>query len=167
MVEELQGRLIHIEVEARILVAVPSCEAPRHSLSLSLQKGLSHGNRGSLFHCVETYLRWWCLLSTMLSSYGQRWIRQCVTLSAAWGPTHHWSEGGTLDVKTLTIVGATAPSKPLIPALAVPPPPEYLPEMKDEQIVKNTIKAISPRIVAVHGPTGTGKSIGLNHLCTT
>ena len=30
--------------------------------------------------------------------------------------------------------------------------------MKDEQIVKNTIKALSPRIVAVHCPTGTGKS---------
>ena len=30
--------------------------------------------------------------------------------------------------------------------------------MKDEAIVKNTIKALSPRIVAVHGPTGTGKS---------
>ena len=44
------------------------------------------------------------------------------------------------------------------PPPGVPPPPEYLPEMKDEQIVKNTIKALSPRIVAVHGPTGTGKS---------
>ena len=30
--------------------------------------------------------------------------------------------------------------------------------MKDEQIVLNTIKALSPRIVAAHGPTGTGKS---------
>ena len=30
--------------------------------------------------------------------------------------------------------------------------------MKDAQIVKNTIEALSPRIVAVHGPTGTGKS---------
>ena len=67
-------------------------------------------------------------------------------------------KGGTLDVETLTIVGADAPPKPFIPAPGVPPPPEYLPEMKDEQIVKNTIKALSPRIVAVHGPTGTGKS---------
>ena len=41
---------------------------------------------------------------------------------------------------------------------SIRPPPEYLPEMKDEAIVKNTIKALSPRIVAVHGPTGTGKS---------
>ena len=59
-----------------------------------------------------------------------------------------------------TIVGAPAPVKqkeiPIPPG--VPPPPEYLPEMKDEAIVKNTIKALSPRIVAVHGPTGTGKS---------
>ena len=30
--------------------------------------------------------------------------------------------------------------------------------MEDELIVKNTVKALSPRIVAVHGPTGTGKS---------
>ena len=30
--------------------------------------------------------------------------------------------------------------------------------MADELIVKNTVKALSPRIVAVHGPTGTGKS---------
>ena len=59
---------------------------------------------------------------------------------------------------TLTIVGADAPPKPFVPAPGVPPPPEYLPEMKDEQIVKNTMKALSPRIVAVHGPTGTGKS---------
>ena len=42
--------------------------------------------------------------------------------------------------------------------MGVPPPPEYLPEMKDEQIVKVSTKALSPRIVAVHGPTGTGKS---------
>ena len=67
-------------------------------------------------------------------------------------------KGGTLDLKTLTIVGAVAPDKPLKLAPGVPPPPEYPPEMKDEQIVKNSIKALSPRIVAVHGPTGTGKS---------
>ena len=30
--------------------------------------------------------------------------------------------------------------------------------MKDERIVRNSIKALSPRIVAVHDPTGTGKS---------
>ena len=67
-------------------------------------------------------------------------------------------KGGTLDLETFTIVGAFAPVKPCIPKPGVPPPPEYLPEMKDEQIVKNTMKALSPRIVAVHGPTGTGKS---------
>ena len=69
-------------------------------------------------------------------------------------------QGGTLNMENYTIVGATAPVKknvvPLPPG--VPPPPEYLPEMKDEAIVKNTIQALSPRIVAVHGPTGTGKS---------
>ena len=69
-------------------------------------------------------------------------------------------QGGTLNMDNYTIVGAPAPVKqktiPIPPG--VPPPPEYLPEMKDEAIVKNTIKALSPRIVAVHGPTGTGKS---------
>ena len=67
-------------------------------------------------------------------------------------------KGGTLDLDTLTIVGAIAPDKPVNRAPGVPPPPEYLPEMKDELIVRNSIKALSPRIVAVHGPTGTGKS---------
>ena len=67
-------------------------------------------------------------------------------------------EGGTLDLDTLTIVGAIAPYKLVKLEPGVPPPPEYLPEMKDEQTVTNSIKALSPRIVAVHGPTGTGKS---------
>ena len=46
------------------------------------------------------------------------------------------------------------------PPPGVPAPPDYLPEMEDELklIVKNTVKALSPRIVAIHGPTGTGKS---------
>ena len=61
-------------------------------------------------------------------------------------------QGGTLNMEDYTIVGAPAPVKrkeiPNPPG--VPPPPEYLPEMKDEAIVKNTIKALSPRIVAVH-----------------
>ena len=47
---------------------------------------------------------------------------------------------------------------PSYPSRGVPEPPEYLPEMKDAVIIKNTIQALSPRIVAVHGPTGTGKS---------
>ena len=148
-------RLIHIEVVARILVAVPSWEAPRRSLSVSILMGLSHGNRGSHFDYVEPYLRWWCLLSGMLSSYGQRWIRRSKCGVGSDAPV---VKGGALDLDTLTIVGATAPPKPFIPAPGVPSPPEYLPEMKDEQIVKNTIKALSPRIVAVHGPTGRGKS---------
>ena len=81
MVEELQGRLTHIEVAARILVAIPSWEAPCRSLSTNLQLDLSHRIRGSLFRCAEPYLHWWCLLSTMLSSYGQRWIRHCSILA--------------------------------------------------------------------------------------
>ena len=68
-------------------------------------------------------------------------------------------QGGTLDTVTLTIRGANAPmSVKTPPPPGVPPPPDYLPEMEDELIVKNTVKALSPRIVAVHGPTGTGKS---------
>ena len=53
------------------------------------------------------------------------------------------------------------------PAPGVPEPPEYLPEMKDAIIVKHTIQALSPRIIAVHGATGTGKStvypLGITH----
>ena len=68
-------------------------------------------------------------------------------------------QGGTLDTKTYTIIGADAPmSVKTQPPPGVPPPPDYLPEMEDEMIVMNTVKALSPRIVAVHGPTGTGKS---------
>ena len=68
-------------------------------------------------------------------------------------------QGGTLDTLTYTIVGANAPmSVKTPPPPGVPPPPDYLPEMEDDLIVKNTVKALSPRIVAVHGPTGTGKS---------
>ena len=73
---------------------------------------------------------------------------------------------GTLDMKSFTIVGAPAPigeanPDPTVrsyPAPGVPEPHEYLPEMKDAIIVKHTIQALSPRVIAVHGPTGTGKS---------
>ena len=51
-------------------------------------------------------------------------------------------KGGTLDLDTLTIVGPVAPYKPVKLAPGVPPPPEYLPEMKDEQIALNTIKSL-------------------------
>ena len=63
-------------------------------------------------------------------------------------------------MENFTIVGAPAPVKQKVVPIppGVPPPLECLPEMKDELIVKNTIKALSPRLVAVHGPTGTGKS---------
>ena len=67
---------------------------------------------------------------------------------------------------TYKIVGAPAPVREPSPELAehcqpspgTTPPPAYLPEMKEAEIIKNTIYALSPRIVAVHGPTGTGKS---------
>ena len=70
-------------------------------------------------------------------------------------------------MSNFTIVGAPAPVKKRnpnptepssYPASGIPPPPEYLPEMKDAAIVKNTIRALLLSIVAVHGPTGTGKS---------
>ena len=68
-------------------------------------------------------------------------------------------QGGTLDTRTYKIVGANAPESVKTPRPpGVPAPPAYLPEMEDDLIVKNTVKALSPRIVAVHGPTGTGKS---------
>ena len=65
-------------------------------------------------------------------------------------------QGGTLtlDTKTFAIIGAAASmSVKTTPPPGVPPPPDYLPEMEDELIVKNTVKALSPRVVAVHGPT--------------
>ena len=144
MVEELQGRLIHIEVVARILVAFPSWEAPRRSLSPNLQLDLSHGTLPTLVVPAERYVEqlWAALDQTLLHS------------KCGIGSDTPVEEGGTLDLKTLTIVGGVAPPKPFIPAPGVPPPPEYLPEMKDELIVKNTIKALSPRIIAVHGPQG-------------
>ena len=83
MVEELQKGLIHIEVAARILVAVPLGEAPRRprcSLSPNLQ--LTQMN-GSLLRCVDPYLHWWCLLSATLGSYGQCWTRRWIILSEA------------------------------------------------------------------------------------
>ena len=68
-------------------------------------------------------------------------------------------QGGTLDTKTYEIKDANAPMRVKAPRPpGVPAPPDYLPEMEDALIVKNTVKALSPRIVAVHGPTGTGKS---------
>ena len=76
MVEKVQKRPIHIEVAARILVGIPSWEAPRRSLSLNLQLLRSHRMNGSLFRCVDLYLRWWCLLSAMLSSCGHCWTRR-------------------------------------------------------------------------------------------
>ena len=56
--------------------------------------------------------------------------------------------------------GASAPGivqvdGPRIPDQPIPPPPpEYPPDMKDTIAITNSIHALSPRIVAVHGPTG-------------
>ena len=79
MVEESQGWFIHIEVAARILVAVPPWEAPCRSLSLNPRLIHSHGINGSLFHCVDPYRHWWCPLSAILSIYGHCWTRHWST----------------------------------------------------------------------------------------
>ena len=67
-------------------------------------------------------------------------------------------------MKTFTIIGAPAPIReenldptvPNYPAPGVPEPPEYLPQMKDAVIVKHTIQALSPRIIAVMVPQELG-----------
>ena len=75
-------------------------------------------------------------------------------------------QGGTLNPVSLQIKGAPAPQRAPPPeprdhsraTPPPPPPPEYPPDMKDSMVIKNTIHALSPRIVAVHGLTGIGKS---------
>ena len=65
-------------------------------------------------------------------------------------------EGGALDPKTHKVCSAAAPKEEHVNP--PPPPPPLLPEMEDALAVSNSIRALSPRLVAVHGPTGTGKS---------
>ena len=139
MVEESQGWLIHIEVVARILVAIPSWEAPRRSLSLSLQLICSQGIHGSLFRCVDIPLQRWCLPNAILRMCGYCWTRRW-NMPCGIGSDTPIGMGGTLDLHKCTIVGAIAPEETVKRAPGVPPPPEYLPETKDAQIVKNTIK---------------------------
>ena len=93
----------------------------------------------------------------------QLWATSDATSFQVWRQVQQCSDtpvgqGGTLNLVDLTIMGASAPKKKVTNPPGVPPPPEYLPEMKDAEIVKDTIHALSPRIVAVHGPTGTGKA---------
>ena len=72
-------------------------------------------------------------------------------------------QGGTLDPATHNIYGTSAPEEkrvkePNLPSGLMPPsPPPLLPD-KDTTAVTNSIRALSPRIAAVHGPAGTGKS---------
>ena len=72
--------------------------------------------------------------------------------------------GGALDPYTFKVCCAGAPKddqkEESTPCATVnqPPPPPLLPEMKDEIAVTNSIRELSPQIIAVHGPTGTGKS---------
>ena len=74
------------------------------------------------------------------------------------------SQGGTLGPVTFYVEGAPAPvivqdEEPSSPSKPKPPPaPPLLPDMNNSIAIKSSIHAQSPRIVAVHGPTGTGKS---------
>ena len=92
----------------------------------------------------------------------------------------HWFEpasrfGGALDPKTFQVSGASGPkgldvrmedpectqkeeSSASTAGVIVPAPPSLTPEMKDELAVTTGLRALSPRIVAVHGRMGTGKS---------
>ena len=147
MVEELQGWLIHIEVAARM--AQPESHPPADSQPQDKWKPIPLcGSLPALVVPAEHYVE---QLGALLDNTLEH-------STCGIGSDTPVGKGGTLDLKTLTITGAIAPDKPLELAPGVPPPPEYLPEMKDEQVVKVSIKSLSPRIVAVHGPTGTGKS---------
>ena len=147
MVEELQRRLVHIEVATRILVAFIMGSTSSQPETQPSAESQPRDSWKPIPLCGT--------LPTLVVP-AERYVEQ---LRATLDKTLLRSECGIGSdtpvgkVDTLTIVGADAPPKPFVPA----PPPEYLPEMKDEQIVKNAIKALSPRIVAVHGPTGTGK----------
>ena len=72
--------------------------------------------------------------------------------------------GSSLDPETLEVRSAEAleeaqeEESASHASVTKPSPSPLLPEMKDELVVTNSIRALSPRIVAVHGPTGTGKS---------
>ena len=103
----------------------------------------------------------------------EHWTRHWKTLVVVWGLTCQ-REVGTLDPVLLKVHVAPAPrvaqdhgasaltvaqvEGPRIPGQLVPPPPEYLPDMKDTIAITNRIHALSPMNVAVHGPTGIGKS---------
>ena len=166
MVEELQARLIYSSSEdlSRYSIMGSTSSQPESQPSAESQpqdvwKPIPLcGSLPTLVVPAERYVeQLWAMLDQTLH------CSKC-----GMGSDTPVGEGGTLDLDTLTIVGAVAPYKPMKLEPGVPPPPEYLPEMKDEQIVKNTIKALSPRFVAVHGPTGTGKStvfpLAITHL---
>ena len=163
MVEELWRGLTHIGVAARILV----CSSFVGNTSSESSQPESHPPAASQPQKPWEPIRLCGTLPTTVVP-AERYVEQ---LWAALDQTLLHSkcgvgfdtpvgQGGTLNMENCTIVGATAPVRQKVVPIppGIPPPPEYLPEMKDEAIVKNTIRALSPGIVAVHGPTGTGKS---------
>ena len=107
-------------------------DTPCRSLSLS-PLWLSSRSRGSQLHHV-----------------GQLWAALDKTLQHS-----KCGVGSDTPVK-MTNPDPNALSYPT--SAGVPPPPEPLPEMEDAVIVKPAIQALSPRVVAVHGPAGTGIS---------
>ena len=95
---------------------------------------------------------------------GMHWIFTVEQSRCGVGTRLPAGSGGALDPEALQVRGAAAPeddqkkeSNSSIPA-DQPPPPPLTTEMKDTIVVTNSIRALSPRIVAAHGPTRTGKS---------
>ena len=135
-----------------------------HSLSSQLQQMLQ-GSCRCRYDYVALRLQMWYQQNTMWKNYGLRLIKRCNLWM--WRRVRHTSgSGSNSQSNNIQDRGCPAPIVETPPeprdhsraSSAPPPPPEYLAEMKDAAIIKNTIHALSPRIVAVHGPTGTGKS---------
>ena len=119
MVEESQGWLIHVEVAARILVAIPESQPTADLQPRDTWKPIPLcGYSPTLVVPAERYIEHlWALLDKTLE-YAECGI----------GSDTPVGKGGTLNLDTCTIVGAIAPEEPVKRAPGVPPPPEYLPE---------------------------------------
>ena len=161
MVEELWRGLTHIGVAARILVcssfmgstsSQPESQPPAVSQPQKPWEPIQLcGTLPTTVVPAERYVEqlWAALDQTLLHS------------DCGVGSDTPVGQGGTLNMDNFTIVGAPAPvNQKTIPIRpGVTPPPDYLPEMKDEAIVKNTIKELSPRIVAFTEIQGPGSPL--------
>ena len=87
---------------------------------------------------VVRNLQMWYLLSPMWRSCGRPWTRHS---GCGVGSDLPRDQGGTLDPDTLKVHGAPAPEEkrveePCVPSnMKPPPPPEYLPDMKDTMAI--------------------------------